>query len=357
MSTHERSPGVIGLLRDPLRTLRKARRRKLDCRQFLNCPEMLEPELRASEIKRLIFYNHYHNGDIHFSREIVAGILKLLPSVPCVYSHACPPDLLADLPALTHDAALLKGLPRNSPYVVDKLSKTVFINTWIGCLGQDVVQECRGINITLLHNIIRASLARATGLCAPELAQCAPNPDFTRFYVMNIDAFVRSDTRTRVLISNGKVLSAQSADFDFTPLIESLASKHRDILFIPTNPTPLRQANIIHSADIIRKNGPDLNENGYLSTFCSAIIGKSSGTYSFSINRVNLQSPKVFLSFVNHPVEASLGFDEPVFNSHCTFIATNDFRPVAVRRNMARAVQLATDPKFQTARVAFGTAD
>lgn len=294
-----------------------------------------------AELKRIVFFNHFHNGDIHLARGIVREIIRPLDGVKFLYSHACPADLLADMPSIGHDSVLFKNLRNNRPYLVDRSSGTVFINTWIGCLGTQTVEATGGCNIQLIRDILAASVRRSIGLTLPPVTECMPDPDFSRFHVRSVQAFMEKDSRVKILISNGKVLSQQSTDFDFAPFILALAEKFPQILFVPSNATDLKRSNIVHSADIIQKQGPDLNENGYLSTFCAAVIGRSSGSYSFSIHRRNLQSRKIFLSFCHCPLEASLGFDEPAFQSRCSFIATNDFRPEFMLRRMSRVVELA----------------
>ena len=331
---------VLDLLRDPFGPGRRARRSRFSA-DFLSGRHPAEPEMPLAELKRIVFFNHFHNGDIHLARGIVREIVRALTGATFLYSHACPSDLLADMPSIDHDSALFKQLRNNKPYLVDRSSGTVFINTWIGCLGTQTVEATGGCNILLLHEILAASVRRSLGLVLPPVTECMPAPDFSNFHIQSINAFMQNDARVKILISNGKVLSQQSTDFDFAPFILALAEKFPSILFVPSNPTGLNRPNIIHSADIIQKNAPDLNENGYLSTFCSAVIGRSSGSYSFSIHRRNLGSRKIFLSFCHCPLEASLGFDEPVFQTRCSFIATNDFRPEFMLRRMIRVVEIA----------------
>ena len=341
-ASQENKTGLVAFFADPLAPGRRRRREEF-ATTFLSPGDVKPPDLPAAKVKRVVFYNHFHNGDVHLTRGIVRELIRLLPGRNFVYGHGCPPDLLADSPMIRHDASIHNTLRRNRPYLVEPDSGTVYINTWIGCLGTRTVQLYGGCNILLLRNILAASVRHSMGLELPPVEQCVPEPDYSRYAIEYTDQFMRHDARPKVLISNGKVLSMQSADFDFSPFIKALAEQFPDVLFIPSNPTAAKAGNIVQSADIIRKNGPDLNENGYLSTFCAAIIGRSSGTYSFSIHRRNLESGKLFLSFCHCPLEASLGFDDPVFSARCAFIASNDFRPPLMLRRMVRVVQLALE--------------
>ncbi len=331
------------LPRRPFGFLHRLTRDEMDANEFLTCPPTMIPRMDMRDVEHIVFYNHFHNGDVYLARGILEGMVRAYPNKRYTYAHGCPPDLLRDIDAIRHDGELLRRLPKDRPYMINKPAGTVFINTWIGCLGPSIVQQRGGVNIVLLHQILAATVKRTLGADILPLAQCVPDPDYSKFHIQTIREFAESDTRRKILISNGNPLSGQSAPFDFTPFVARLARHFPDVLFILTNsgaPEP-RLSNVIHSTDIIQKKGPDLNENGYLSTFCDAIIGRSSGAYTYSINQANLRTRKLFLSFVNLPIEASLGFDEPVFSGRCLFIASNDYREHFMLRRMIQGVQAA----------------
>ena len=90
------------------------------------------------KMKKIIFFNHYHNGDIHYSREFVKDIIKKTNSTECYYYHFNKPNLLKDI-----------NIKHNIPQYLDKqkqiikISDNIFINTWIGqCGAKYLTKDC-----------------------------------------------------------------------------------------------------------------------------------------------------------------------------------------------------------------------
>jgi hypothetical protein len=102
-----------------------------------------------------------------------------------------------------------------------------------------------------------------------------------------------------MLISNGEVQSAQAENFDFTPLVEQISKDYPNKAFILTSLSPLRAPNIFYTSEFIKTvDGIDLNEIGYLSTFCRVIVGRNSSPYVFCLLRQNmLDASKAFVAF------------------------------------------------------------
>ena len=79
-------------------------------------------------------------------------------------------------------------------------------------------------------------------------------------------------------------------------LIQELAQTFPDIDFICTDVFETSAANIFFTDFIHTRNGSDLNEISFLSTFCDAIVGRNSGAFLFTNTKHNL-STKKFLAF------------------------------------------------------------
>ena len=62
-----------------------------------------------------------------------------------------------------------------------------------------------------------------------------PKIDYSKFDVKDVDDFILKDNRKKILICNNGVESGQSVNFDFDPIILSLANMYPDFLFIITN--------------------------------------------------------------------------------------------------------------------------
>jgi hypothetical protein len=123
--------------------------------------------------------------------------------------------------------------------------------------------------------------------------------DFSKCRTQLVDNFINGLKNTKhVMVANNMVLSRQSANFDFNPVVSRLATRHKDIDIILTNRTDgiIQLSNVVYFNGII--DGCDLNEVAYLSKYCMAIIGRSSGPYTFSMIKENLMDAnKTFVCF------------------------------------------------------------
>src|SRR5271163_3192723 len=85
--------------------------------------------------KRVVFFNYYHNGDIHASREFVRQIInkvhQLEPETQFAYAHKNYQGLLSDIPNLTFDPTALSVI-RNDHIGTHIVKETTYINTWYG---------------------------------------------------------------------------------------------------------------------------------------------------------------------------------------------------------------------------------
>jgi hypothetical protein len=94
-----------------------------------------------------------------------------------------------------------------------------------------------------------------------------------------------------IFISNGDVLSEQSMNFDFTPIVESLSSKNLDCLFLLSKKTNIERKNVVFTDDITGII-PDLLYISQISTHCDVIVGRDSGPYCFTHVKENILNPQ-----------------------------------------------------------------
>jgi hypothetical protein len=304
--------------------------------------------------QRIVFYSFWNNGDVYLTRPMVQYLMKCLPGREYCFAHNCAPDLLADIDGLKYDRSLLAGLPNQIRWVVDPKTSTVFINMWVGLSGMYYVflPQFGGHSLQLVNYCFSEHIRDLFCIDPPPLTDGVPIVNYSRFHIGDIDRFVQADQRRRVLICNGRVLSKQAENFDFTPIVDRLSHDFPDLLFIPTAAMNLARPNVMQSADIIKKGAPDLNETGYLSMFCDVIVGRSSGPYTFSINPRNLQSAKSFVCFCNKPLEATYGLDDPAFNIKCSFTASSNYDLTS----MTQLVQKCINIKLNSLNAAENTA-
>lgn len=264
---------------------------------------------------KLVFFNHYHRGDLLTHKEFVRQIKNELPDVKFEYLHFNHPKLTRDLdiPKVGDPG----HLDAKTPFYQD--DDVLYVNTWIGC-HWDLFCEYGGINMnSLWHSwekivetvnaFFNVSISLKT-----EKEYYLPSIDFSRFDTKNINQFLeKSGDRKRVLICNGAPKSGQSFNSDMKEFLEPLSEKFVDVNFICTEKFETTIANIYFTDDVIgdteieekrapwedrQNNNCDLQEISYLSENCDLIVGKNSGPFVFCETKNNYMNPnKKFLSF------------------------------------------------------------
>jgi len=246
---------------------------------------------------KIIFYNHYHRGDIHYSRSFVAhtaqSIIEKQKDAEFIYLHRNSPDTAADIPHVREIANV--EIPWHNKVQVlhgfdDQGEKVIAINTWVG--SDNIFRGdcgCCFIGNQKLWNRIWEILSRDHGLVVSppdDINDLLPKINYEKYPNCSLIDYHIKETegkyRKRVFISNGPVLSNQAINFDFDPIIKSAWEKNTDCAFYLTDTTNLISPNIYKTRDLIGKDGCDLNENSYLSKFCDVLIGRGSGPFAFA---------------------------------------------------------------------------
>ena len=220
------------------------------------------------------------------------------------YFHKNCPDLLKDLDIQFAPNSLPLKF-RNKLWLIE--DDVLFINTWYGASNKFYLNK-HGMSLSCLYDLFNDVCKDALNLKLSSLGSpqsFIPEIDFNKFNISYIKLFIKNNKAKKVFVSNGEIKSGQSKKFKISPVIFSLAKKHKDILFFLTNQEKgcefKTHGNVIYTPDIInKKNGSDLNENAFLSTFCDLIIGRASGSYAFAYNKVNYFRKAKFLCFYRH---------------------------------------------------------
>lgn len=257
--------------------------------------------------KRVVFFNYYHNGDIHVSRGLVRHVMnkvrQLNPSVEFAYGHNNSPDLLSDIDGLSFDPLAL-SIIRNDHAGILPAGDTLYFNTWY---AQQQFRYMNRYAITMdsLYSAFDDGCRSIWGFSLEDISQNPadffPTIDYNRFYIEHARNWINNHPGKKIFVSNGAALSDQAHYFSLTNIIDTVSKNHPDKIFILSNNDghPGSQ-NIIHSSDIIKKGSNDLNENSYIASQCDVIIGKASGAFSFSITKENCFHKNIkFLAFCN----------------------------------------------------------
>jgi hypothetical protein len=257
---------------------------------------------------QIVFYNHFHNGDIHVSREFVRKLSQVFrqkfPGVSISYCHRNNAGLLADIDGLVYNSHYLNWHEHEGVFV---RGDTMFINTWYAQRRFHYMNRY-GITFDCLYaifdDICKTHFGFSLSEIEPDPNKWFPSIDFSKFEIAAAKERLDACREPLVLVCNGAALSGQAENFSMLPAICSLAKKYHGIVFVLTNNEPnfdpSQYSNIFYSTDIIKKSGFDLNENAFISTYCKTIIGRASGAQTFSIIQENLfQQPKTFICFSN----------------------------------------------------------
>jgi hypothetical protein len=265
-------------------------------------------------MSKIVFYNHYHRGDLLTHKEFIRQLQNELPDFTFEYMHFNHPKLTRDL------NIPLVGAPENldakTPFYQDE--GVLYVNTWIGCFW-DIFCEHGGINMNSLWHQWDKILDTINGHFNTELVlredkeSYLPKIDFTKFDVSSIDAYLKTSTNKKILICNGPPKSGQSFSDNMQDFINLAAEEYPNIDFICTTKFDTTLDNVLFTDNIIvdneiedkrapwedrEVNNCDLQEISYLSEHCDAIVGKNSGPFVFCETYNNYMNPdKKFLSY------------------------------------------------------------
>ena len=264
---------------------------------------------------KIVFFNHYHRGDLLTHKEFIRQIKKELPNFELEYLHF-------NHPKLTRDLDIPKvGTPSNlnpkEPFYRE--DDTLFVNTWIGC-HWDLFCQYGGINMDslwnswqIIFNVINEQFDLSL-ILKEEKEFYLPSIDYSRFGIANIDSYLDSSKdKKKIILCNGPTKSGQSFNPNMKEQLEKVAPLYKDIHFICTDKFKTDVENILFTDDIIADtevsenpapwedrsiNTCDMPEIGYLSTQCEGIVGKNSGPFIFCETKENyMNADKKFLSF------------------------------------------------------------
>jgi len=272
----------------------------------------------------LYFYNYWHNGDIHYSREFVKDIISKTNFDNYFYAHNNKIGLLKDIKELREIDFFLIGTDKLNSLDCFYEDGDIFINTWIGKSAMKYTKF--GININSnymiyeeIYKFLNIKLNDDKNIYLPTI-----NFDFIDNKKF-IELFFKNRKNKNILICNGRVCSGQSTNESLEPFIVKLSKEFPNINFIFTdNSNKVEADNIFYTSDIINLgNKTDLNEISYLSTFCDIIIGKESGPFAFCTIKDNLNDEnKTFINFCHTQLHVWYT------NGNCKYVWTNNYNQI-----------------------------
>lgn len=271
-------------------------------------------------MKKLIFYNYFHNGDIHISREFVKDIINKINPISKEYHHHNSKKLLFDIDIEILDTFIVDDVKLDNSKLFYETDSNLYVNTWFHL---NYGYKYYGCSIEALYFNF-TEIYKGLGIELEKIDFYLPKINFDKFDMKNIDDFFLNHKFNKyVYISNGPVLSNQSDKMDLNIFIEILSKRYPDCLFILSENTNLKGENIMLSSEIIGSNGrEDLVENSYLTTKCDIIVGRNSGPSTFSMITDNILTEKK--QDIIHMSNTCLLIDEHYFNKNKTLHKVND---------------------------------
>lgn len=261
---------------------------------------------------KIVFFNHYHNGDIFASKGYIADLIKELSTHDLYYQHYHSPKLLKDLNIYHRTLEVpLGNFSDRTPLAGDRDS--LYINTWIG----NYLQYGDGINWNTYHTMFSKIYSTVSDMM-DGFIELGPKeyylPEIKYEYFDIPDVKVPAGS---IIISNGPVLSGQSELENLNGLVEKLLEE-TDRHIILTHFAPFNSERISFTNNIIQTSGGDLNEISWLASQCEYIIGRNSGPFCFMNTKqiLNNANKKIISignnekdSFIyNFPVKADYNF-------------------------------------------------
>jgi hypothetical protein len=106
-------------------------------------------------MKKIVFFNQFHNGDCFVGKNYVREIMRQLPDIEFSYAHNNHSDIVKDLNCIHLQLGNIPPMDRMTRVAESPDKETVYVNTWVGCWQGVMFPFGEHINFTRLHNIWR----------------------------------------------------------------------------------------------------------------------------------------------------------------------------------------------------------
>ena len=266
-------------------------------------------------MRDIVFYNHYHNGDVFSGKGWIQDIMRQVPDINYGYAHSNNPKIVEDLECVQLDCNELPfGVVacHRYPYSED----VIYINTWIGSYINEILKpnEKHGnwSNLHHMWSLIYDKLNEINDMnltMDPDPLKYIPSTNWAPYRTDLVDNFISEHAGARGirLFCNGTVRSLQSNFNGMAETIQKLAGKYTEDIFVCTAKNFTTDLpNIVFTEDVFGLEN-DINEIAYLSTheMCYSIIGQNSGPYIYCHVRENIfNSDKQFISLSQRPSDS-----------------------------------------------------
>lgn len=267
-------------------------------------------------MKKLIFFNQFHNGDCFVGKGYVKELMANLPGVEFAYAHNNHKDILKDLNIEHLGLNNIPPMDRMTKVAESPDKETVFVNTWVGCWQGEKFPYGQHINFTRLHEIWREYFKYFNIDFKKSFHEYLPTIDFNYFDLGDGPKFVE-DGAPIILFCNGPANSGQSMVGDMAVCISAIAEHFPDYKIVLTHSVDVKAPNIFNVRPIFNQDS-DLNQISWLASKSKLIIGKNSGPFSYCQSKDNLLNPDLtFLNLSVLPTDCPSG--SGLYKARCLF--------------------------------------
>ena len=293
---------------------------------------------------KVIFFNQWRNGDCFLGKEYVREIVNMFPDIEFAYAHNNYPDIIGDL-GIKH--LKLDEIPGMGMFTLVNAvaepdgGKTVYINTWAGCMIPKYMGEKDHANFKLLHNMWREIYQALNVEIGSSFENYLPQIKWEHYHLTECEEYLkRVDNKRLFLFCNSQQQSEQSSMGDMRDIIYQLATEHNDCEFLVTDELDFDLPNVTYcgtkTRDMNASNvifGPmivgSLNKISYISQHAELIVGKNSGPFTYAHTKSNMNdSNKTFMCFSHKLKDCLMGEGEFFADSYFSDTLDND---VAIR--------------------------
>jgi hypothetical protein len=249
-------------------------------------------------INNINLYNHFHNGDIFYSRVLMQAFDSKF-NINYYHSNL---NLFEDMDNVSEFLYIPSEYSIHENFIHNNT-----VNTWIGQNGFTHVHTATpGCSFENYFSLVKIILNHLNiEIKNPE--DYLPEINFEKLKDLDIIydkiSSLRKQYKKLILISSGPVHSAQSFNFDFHQIMINICNQNPNVLILSTMDYGNMPENFINTSFITKKI-PDLLQISYISKFCDIIIGRASGPFCFCHTKENLLNPdKTFISICNNESE------------------------------------------------------
>jgi len=257
-------------------------------------------------MKKIVFYNNWHNGDVFVCKEFIREITNHF-NLPTYYCHDMKKCFYKDINLTECDR--FEGGHFHTDHGITIKDNVAYINTWY---NSEHGKFYSGSTLITLYNYFKHVYSVLGLEINKNYEYYIPRIDM-EYYKNKINHnLLTKKYDKKILICNNIPLSGQAQEYDWSDYIDHLGEQYPNYLFLITNDGVYKQTdnvvkvNTLYTVDYNINN--DLMEISYISTFCDIIVGRSSGPFSCCFTVNNIGTSKKIINVTKWIKEGHFGF-------------------------------------------------